>query len=626
MQNLLDELKEALAQDERLIIDGKLVKNKIVELVLKPDAGLLELLLGNERLKEHFFRAVSGYFVFDKREFQRFVSNKNFLPDSYTAYKNKIGLSNDNGQSYLVEKNDVSLVWPYKDCVLEGGQTKEDAKRSEIFWNETLAPDRIDRLLSPKALTNFKQFDKDGEHEVKEFSADDNLVIKGNNLLALHSLKKLYRGKVKLVYIDPPYNTGNDDFGYNDRFNHSAWMTFMKNRLELALELLSKDGSLWMNIDDDESHYLKVLADEIFGRENFVRNIVWQKRTSPDVRATIGDAHDHILVFAKKYDSFKNILNTLPLTEEQKARFTNSDNDPKGPWVSSDFTAQGYRPNQMYEIETPSGKKYSPPPGRCWKNVEEEYKRQHKEGRMWYGITGDAMPRRKTYLRESDGRIAWTWWPNQEVGHSQEAKKESIALFGSDESFSTPKPERLLKRIIKLVSGKEDLILDFFAGSGTTGAVAHKMGRQYILCEQMDYVEDVTLKRLQKVIDGEQGGISKKVEWQGGGSFTYAELLEYNAAYIKEIEKIETKEGLQKLWQQMQEHAFLSYKINPKDINKEEKKFDELTLDEQKMFLVEVLDKNQLYVNYSEIEDEEYGISEELQEKNHHFYNRDLRD
>jgi adenine-specific DNA-methyltransferase len=300
MQNLLDELKETLAQDERLIIDGKLVKNKIVELALKPDAGLLELLLSNERLKGHFFREVNGHFVYDKREFQRFVSNKNFLPDSYTAFKNKIGLSNDNGQSYLVEKNDVSLIWPYKDCVLEGGQTKEDAKRDEIFWNEILAPDQIDRLLSSKALTHFKKFDKDGEHEVSKFSVDDNLVIKGNNLLALHSLKKIYRGKVKLIYIDPPYNTGNDDFGYNDRFNHSAWMTFMKNRLKVAKELLTKEGVIFIHSGDQELHYLKVLTDQVFGRNKFIATIPRKTRSGKsDVPWKLSQDFDWMLIYTK---------------------------------------------------------------------------------------------------------------------------------------------------------------------------------------------------------------------------------------------------------------------------------------------------------------------------------------
>jgi len=512
------------------------------------------------------------------------------------------------------------LAWPYKDCVLEGGQTKEDQKRKEIFWNATLAPDEIDRLLDPKVLTDFKKYDKKGKHEVKSISLKDNLIIKGNNLLALNSLKKTYTGKVKLIYIDPPYNTGNDEFGYNDSFSHSTWLTFLKNRLAVAKDLLYKTGSIWINMDDTEAHYCKLLADDLFGRENFVANVLWQKRTSPDARATLGDAHDHILVYAKSKELFKESINTLPLTAEQKSAFKNPDKDKRGPWVSSDFTAQGYRPNQMYEITTPSGKKYSPPPGRCWKNVEDVFLQQKKEGRMWFGKKGDAMPRRKTYLKESAGRIPWTWWPNNEVGHNQEAKKESIKLFGDDSPFTTPKPERLLSRIIQLASNDGDLVMDFFAGSGTTAAVAAKLGRQFISMEQLTYKVDYFVERAIKVIEGEKGGISEDLEWQGGGSFIYAELKQSNATFVEQIESAKDTSSLWKIWEQMQETGFISYRIQPKTINAEKSSFEDLSLEEQKQFLIELLDKNQLYVNYSEIDDETYQVSEEEKKLNREFY------
>ena len=307
MQNLLEELTKTLESEERLVINGKLAKNKIIEFALSLDESLIKLLLQNEAIKRHFFREVDdGVLIFDKIEFQKFVSNKQFLPDSYTTLKNKIGLFAKG--EYLTEADEVVLVWPYKDCLLEGGQTKEEQKREEIFWNETLAPDEIDRLLSPKVLTNFKRFDKDGEHEVADISINDNLIIKGNNLLALNSLKRVYLGIVKLIYIDPPYNTCNDEFGYNDSFNHSTWLTFIRNRLVVAKDLLGSEGSIWINIDDNEAHYLKLLADEVFGRECFIANVIWQKRTSPDARATIGDAHEHILVYAKNKGIFKNNL------------------------------------------------------------------------------------------------------------------------------------------------------------------------------------------------------------------------------------------------------------------------------------------------------------------------------
>lgn len=309
MQNLFDELTEVLSKDDRLVIEGKLAKNKIVELALKLDGDLLKLLLSNDTLKSRFFTDVEGTLVFDKYSFQRFVANKQFLPDSYTAFKNKIGLS-DNGEDYLSEKNDVSLIWPYKDCVLEGGQTKEDAKRNEIFWNETLAPDEIDRLLDSKALTNFKKYNEEGEVEIDKFSLSDNFVFKGNNLLALHSLKKNYSGKVKLIYLDPPYNTGKDTFNYNDKFNHSSWLTFIRNRIEIARELLADNGVLVVQSDDKEQAYLKVLLDEIMGREQFETSFYIQVRYS---NKTLSEDNDFQKVMEVAHVYSKIIQFLLPI-------------------------------------------------------------------------------------------------------------------------------------------------------------------------------------------------------------------------------------------------------------------------------------------------------------------------
>jgi adenine-specific DNA-methyltransferase len=620
MSTLLDELEKTLLKDKKLTIEGKLAKNKIVELALKLDGDLLKLLLGNDTLKSRFFTDVEGTLVFDKYSFQRFVANKQFLPDSYTAFKNKIGLS-DNGEEYLSEKNDVSLIWPFKDCVLEGGQTNEDAKRTEIFWNETLAPDEIDRLLDPKVLTNFKKVNQDGEIDVSEFSIKDNYIIKGNNLLSLHTLKKNFSGKIKLIYIDPPYNTGNDDFGYNDRFNHSAWLTFMKNRLEIAKELLSKDGSLWMNIDDDEGHYLKILADEIFGRENFVANIVWEKKYSPQNDARwFSDMHDHILVFAKDKQRWRP--NLMPRTEEMNSRYTNPDNDPRGDWKSSDFSVKTYSKDYDYPIKTPSGRIVNPPKSRSWRTSKENFKELVEDNRIWFGVEGDAVPAIKRFLSEvQQGTPPKTIWNYNEVGHNQDARNQIKKLFENESGdFSTPKPEHLLHRIIHLGSDEGDIILDFFAGSGTTGAVAHKMNRQYILFEQMDYVETVTLQRLKKVIDGEQGGISEDVEWKGGGSCNFAELMQYNASFIEKIENADSSKKLLSIWKAIKEKAFISYKVDPNSINKHVESFEKLSFIEQKKFLIEVLDKNQLYVNYSEIEDEEFDIPDEVKKLNHKFY------
>jgi adenine-specific DNA-methyltransferase len=494
-------------------------------------------------------------------------------------------------------------------------------------------------------LTNFVRYTARGEEPVKDFRRDENgvirenLIIKGNNLLALHTLKAQFRGQVKLIYIDPPYNTGTDSFGYNDSFNHSTWLTFMKNRLEVARELLSSDGSIWINIGDDEVHYLKVLCDEVFSRENFVRNVLWQKRTSPDTRATLGDGHDHILVFARKLEVFKEIANRLPKSDEQSASFKNFDNDPRGPWVSSDFTAQGYRPNQMYKIVTPGGAEYYPPEGRCWKNIESAYVRLVKEGKMWFGKDSKGVPRRKTYLNEVKEIAVWSWWTKEEVGHNQEAKKESIALFGADSPFATPKPERLLRRIIQIGSDSGDIVLDFFVGSGTSVAVAHKMGRQYIGIEQMDYTKNYVVERLIKVIGKEtrkngkmfeelefdEGGISKPLNWQGGGDFIKCELMKYNEAFMKRIQTVKSSDELMQIWCEMAEGSFLNWYINPAMPAEAVKDFEELGkgengLEKQKRLLAELLDKNQLYVNLSEIDDERFKVSKEDKALNKAFY------
>ena len=393
-------LIELLKTDSRFVDDeGELVKAAVIDRAWKIDRDLVKLLLGDPDIKGKFFDEIEGHWIFNINTFIEYVSDKNFLANSYTRFRNKIGLNIDG--KFLRERGEVSLVWPYKDCVLEGGQTNEEEKRKEIFFNEILAQDEIDRLFDPKVLTNWKRYTVDGEQKVTEIRRDangtirENLIIKGNNLLALHTLKKQFRGKVKLIYIDPPYNTGHDSFGYNDNFNHSSWLTFMKSRLEVAKELLTNDGSLWINIGDEEAHYLKVLLDEIF-KYGFVANVLWQKRTSPDSRLFLGDAHDHVLVYSKNPNAFRETCNPIPLTPKQKANFTNPDNDPKGPWVSTDFTASGYRPNQMYKIKTPAGKLYEPPPRKCWSKIEKEYLKLKNDGRIWFGINGDAMPRRKT--------------------------------------------------------------------------------------------------------------------------------------------------------------------------------------------------------------------------------------
>ncbi len=351
-----------------------------------------------------------------------------------------------------------------------------------------------------------------------------NILIQGDNLAALKSLLPYYAGQVKCIYIDPPYNTGSAFDNYDDNLEHSIWLTTIYPRIELLRELLSEEGSIWISIDDNEAPYLRVVLDEVFGRKNFVASVVWQKRTSPDARIHLGPAHDYILVYAK--DSQQVIFNRMPLSEDQIKQYKNPDKDPRGPWVSTDFSAQGWRPNQMYKLQTPCGVEYEPPPGRCWVNLETEYNRLCSEGRLWFGNDGKGRPRVKTYIGENTGVSSWTWWPNIEVGHNQEAKKEINELFGANNAFETPKPERLIFRILTIATNSGDLVLDSFLGSGTTAAVAQKMGRRYIGIEMGEHAVTHCVPRLKKVVDGEQGGISKALNWQGGGGFRFYRLGE----------------------------------------------------------------------------------------------------
>ena len=631
MQNLLKDLKSLLQQDQSLISEGVILKNAVIEAALNMDPKLLALLMQSDKIRAHFFTEVAGVLVFDKTKFQDFVSNKAFLPDNYTTFKNRIGLTD--GRSYISQSRDVVLVWPYKDCVLEGGMTKEDKGRQEVFWNTTLAPDDITRLLEPKVLTGWERWDTEAVASGMPKVVDDvteayNLLIKGNNLLALHSLKARYAGKVKLIYIDPPYNTGGDGFRYNDRFNHSAWLTFMKSRLEVAREFLANDGAIFITLDETEAHYCKVMGDEIFGRENFVAHIAWQKRTSPDNRVALGDGFDNILVFAKtvgttkrENGTFKTVFeekaNRLPLTDKQRAEYSNPDSDKNGPWVHRDFTAQNKKKNgvlgrkdQIYKIVSPSGAEHWPPEGRCWGATEPEYWKLYNEGRFWFGVNGSNAPRKKLYLNEENGIQSWTWWPHAEVGTNEQAKKELQAHIGADAASDfTPKPEKLIERILHIATNEGDIVLDFFVGSGTTAAVAHKMKRKWIAIEQMDYVKDVTAARLKKVIEGEQGGISKAVDWQGGGSFVYAELAQSNAAFATGIEAAPDIATLQSLWAGMQATGFLRPDVDTTKFAPEA--FAALPLVDAKRLLMDCLDANHLYVNLNSLGDADYDISDE---------------
>ena len=355
----------------------------------------------------------------------------------------------------------------------------------------------------------------------------DNVLIHGDNLLALKALEAEYAGKVKCVFIDPPYNTGSAFTHYDDGLEHSIWLGLMRDRLEIIRRLLSDDGSLWITIDDNEAHYLKVVCDEVFGRKAFVGSNVWENFYGRSNAAALSPAHNYVLVYSPKGGDWKYVRNLLPRDEKGASKYKNPDNDTRGPWrLGPIFAPEERHEGLMYTITTPSGRKVAPPKGSHWRMVEPEFWRLVEDRRIVFGQRGDNNPALKLYLNEvQDGMVPRTWWPHSEVGHTQEAKREIQALFTEGELFDTPKPERLIERIITIATNPGDLVLDSFAGSGTTGAVAHKMGRSWIMVELGDHCTTHIAPRLQQVIDrGDQGGISKSAEWKGGGGFRYYEL------------------------------------------------------------------------------------------------------
>ena len=350
-----------------------------------------------------------------------------------------------------------------------------------------------------------------------------NMLIQGDNLEALKALLPYYAGQVKCIFIDPPYNTRSAFEHYDDNLPHAQWLSMMYPRLELLRELLAEDGSIWITIDDNEAHYLKVIMDEIFGRKNFVANVIWQKKNSPQNHARwLSANHDHILVFAKNKN--KGRPNLLPRTDEMNAHYRNPDNDPRGVWNPGCLSVGKIYAKTNFPITTPSGRIANPPKGCCWRISKDKLQELIKDNRIWFGKTGNNVPRIKRFLTEvKDGLTALTIWLYQDVGHTQAAKKE-VQAFNETEVFATPKPEKLMQRILTLATNQGDLVLDSFAGSGTTGAVAHKMGRRWIMVELGDHCHTHCQPRLKKVVDGEQGGISQAVNWKGGGGFRFYKL------------------------------------------------------------------------------------------------------
>jgi len=624
--------------------DGELLLAAVQDAAWKIDRDLVKLLLSKKEIKAKFFDEIEGHWIFNLNTFLEYISQKNFLDNSYTRFRNRIGLTIDG--KYLRERGEVALAWPYKDCYLEGGQTKEEEKRKEIFFNEILAQDEINRLLDPKVLTHFKRYaarpviasraaakqsTRKGEiaspssrsdievveEKVTDFRRDENgvirenLIIKGNNLLALHTLKTQFRGRVKLIYIDPPYNTGNDSFGYNDNFNHSTWLTFMKNRLEVAREFLSEDGFIFIQCDDYENAYLRILMDDIFGKENYRNSIYWHRTyAGKTVSKNLPWNVDAILLYSKRETVNLNAT-TSDLTEKDIKSFNKDDNDGRGFYntVSLQKTG-GPGPETTYDYVDNDGKVWKCP-AKGWRMKKSKLKALENDNRLY--ITETTI-REKYYLNErlEIGKQIDNFWGD--IGNMNRNSDVSYGLSGQ-------KPEKLIERIIGLATSENDIVLDFFLGSGTTVAVAHKMGRQYIGIEQMDYIETIPVERLKKVIAGEQGGISKSVNWQGGGDFIYCELMKYNEAFMERVQAAQDSEDLLDIWQDMTKDSFLNWYVNPAMPEEAIKDFEAIgDLEKQKHLLAELLDKNQLYVNLSEIDDAQFKVSKEDKALNQAFY------
>lgn len=643
--NQYRELEKLLRMESRYCTeDGVLLKNAIVEAALEMRPDLIKLLLTHDALKRNFFTEIEGVLVFDKVKFQKFVMNKRFLPDSYTSFKNKIGLTDDNG-NFVSESREIVLSWPYKDCMLEGGQTKEDAKRNEVFWNEILAPDEINRLTEPKVLTGFVRYDIEGESSPDEVSMNDNFIIKGNNLLVLHSLLKKYEGEIQLIYIDPPFNTGNDTFKYNDSFNHSTWLTFMKNRLVCAKRLLKNGGLIFIECDKNEAAYLKILCDEIFGVENFVNDITVQTSYANGLKIsqkekTILKMKDSIFVYKKGEINLKPQYSEKRYWDNHYNLFLEKDEGGNMTLVTlkDKLVSLGIiRQNEVLRRDSINQPKFY------------DFVTKNKDLICCLNpvhATGEAKEAAEKSIGKiigftsSRGNIQY-FYNGRQIGffnqcfHDVEGEQKISVLLGdiwTDIDFGNTqneggikfpngqKPEALIARIIDMATQKGDIVLDFQLGSGTTAAVAMKMGRRFIGVEQMDYIQAISTERLLNVVNGEQSGISKRFNWQGGGSFVYCELATANQRFIDEINMANSDADLAIIWMDMQQTGFLSWKIEPKQIDENVADFALLSFEDKKRFLIECLDKNLLYVPLSEIDNSEFGISEEDKKLNSDFY------
>ncbi|GAA7245201.1 DNA methyltransferase [Helicobacter pylori] len=558
------------------ILINRFTKERLVTLILQHDEKLLTFMLEHENANDYknaFFKTIANSLVFNEKALLECLEIKE-LEKSFTRFKNKIGLFSQGG---LIKSSElVVLNFPFKDNVLLGSAKDNSAKTKECFYHEILHKKEIDALFKQKALCRFEMHGE-GDLESALKDRNTNYLIKGNNLIALHSLKKKFAKQVKCIYIDPPYNTGNDSFNYNDNFNHSSWLVFMKNRLEAAREFLSDDGSIYINLDYNEVHYCKVLMDEIFKRENFRSEIIWRMGFLSGYKTAAKKYirnHDTILfysksdnyLFNKTYIENKDFLQLLTKNEVQNAF-----------------------------------KKFSFPQ----EKVDDFLTFINHENR------GEKYP-----LEDTWNSNKWDKLNSIAIDSSVSRVDETIVI--DDENFKGQKPESLIQRILEVSTNENDLVLDFFAGSGTTCAVAHKMKRRYIGIEQMDYIETITKERLKKVIEGEQGGISKKCDFKGGGSFVYAELKEVNLEIKKQITNANRASKCLKIFNDLNERFLKRADCKIDEIHSEE--FQNLDLNEQKRICCDLLDSNEDYLNLGDIDEDAWGIDESTKKYNEIFY------
>lgn len=657
-------LTSLLKSDTRFVDDdGEIIVAAVQDQAWKNDHALIALLLGNNDTKGKFFEEIAGHWVFTATKFVDYISQKNFLDNSFTRFRNRIGLTIDG--KHIHERGEIALAWPYKDCLLEGGQTKDEESRHEIFFNEVLADEEIDRLLAPKVLTNFSRYSTKGKRPLKEVNrADngavcDNLIIKGNNLLALHTLKNLFREQIKLVYIDPPFNTGDDEFRYNDKFNHSAWLTFMHNRLSICKSLMRQDGIICVNIGNQEVSYINVLMDEIFGRENYLNHITMTTNDPSGFKATsakIFSTANHLLIYGvnpggeklnklyvrKSYDSAYRFVLLNPKDNYKHWKFSTileciakREKLDSVKQLRKKHTAQHiYELVEEYAdqnravvfrtaaIGGGAFAKRKETISKSRDNKGQVYQHPNEDIEGFYILNGEGIVFWDKVYRDIDGELVPTQaltdvW--SDIGWTGIANEGGVTLKNGK------KPELLLKRIMELCTQPDDLILDFFAGSGTSCAVAHKMKRRYIGIEQLDYGDNDIVARLTNVIGGDLSGVSKSVNWSSGGEFIYCELMKYNEVFMEQIEAAKTSRALINIWKEMAEGSFLNWYVNPTVPENALKDFEAIGteedgLEKQKRLLAELLDKNQLYVNLSEIDDARFKVSAQDKVMNGVFY------